>query len=662
MAITHLTAIEARTQSVHGVSEGGHFLSVPYYAASMERRPLLPAWGSQAREQALRWLYRHQHNSLVAGVLAGIVNRIISTPYQISAPNDFKAEVGHTLLREALFGKGYEWWLSQVVLNFLRHDRGVWIEKIGYGNPADRLIGTPLAIGYLDPLKTYPTGDDLFPVVYASRDGKWHKMHHTRIEHLLDMPDGDDDYPELGLCAFSRAISVAEREILMSEYISTGLDDEPQPGLLAITNLNEEQFKVAVNSYKDEQKRLEKPVYGRTVMLFGIDPSMPIDVKSIPFSTAPEKFDLVAYTTLDANMLAAAIGIDILDFWQLTGNALGTGTQSEILAEKGKGKLLGRIYKSIERMMNLALLPVDCEFSFEYKDPQQDAKLAQVASTWTGTVTSLQSAGTISSLEARQMLANEVESFRDVLLDADGQVRLPDDNEDEREPNVDEVDGATEDDDQEEDANKPEATLDEKPVEKAFMDTSAEFVDNFTALVSLYQEGAVSKRSLGARMRVQLKQAGMKAFADGLEAGGVPREELDTDERAQVLAWLSRQSQYVRRFADEITKRPLPQTVIIDRAAMWVRKSLQDIRYAGLLAADKNGMYEFTGDDGEESCRTCQAAKGQIHRMKTWANAELRPGVDTHSFECGGWRCDHHLVKTTERARGRLYRIPRSAA
>jgi len=662
MAITHLTPIEAREQSVHGVSKGEHFLSLPYtYAASMERRPLLPAWGSQAREQALRWLYRHQHNSLVAGVLAGIVNRIISTPYQISAPNDFKAEVGHTLLREALFGKGYEWWLSQVILNFLRHDRGVWIEKIGYGNPADRLIGAPLSIGYLDPLKSYPTGDDLFPVIYASRDGKWHKLHHTRVEHLLDMPDGDDDYPELGLCAFSRAVAVAEREILMSEYVSTGLDDEPQPGILAITNLTEEQFKTAVNTYKDDLTRLEKPVYGRTVMLFGIDPSLPIDVKSVPFSTAPEKFDLVAYTTLDANMLAAAIGIDILDFWQLSGNALGTGTQSEILAEKGKGKLLGRIYKSIQRMMNLSLLPVDCEFSFEYKDPQQDAKLAQVAGTWTTTVTSLQSTGTISSLEARQMLANEVESFRDVLLDADGQVRLPDDNEDEQEPNVDEVDGAAENGDKEEGTDKPDATLDE-PVEKAFMDTAAEFSDNFAALVNLYQDGAVSKRSLSARLRQQLKTLGMQAFADGLEAGGVPREELDTEEKAQVLAWLSRQSGYIRHFADEITDRPLPQPVIADRASMWVRKSLQEAHYAGQMAADKNGMYEFVGEDGEENCMTCKAAKGQIHRMKTWTKAELRPGVDGHNYECKGFRCQHTLKRTTERARGRLYRIPRHAA
>jgi hypothetical protein len=64
-------------------------------------------------------------------------------------------------------------------------------------------------------------------------------------------------------------------------------------------------------------------------------------------------------------------------------------------------------------------------------------------------------------------------------------------------------------------------------------------------------------------------------------------------------------------------------------------------------------MYEFTGEDGAESCSDCQRLKGQRHRMKDWTRKGLRPRVDTSAFECGGWMCQHVLARTTDRASGK---------
>jgi hypothetical protein len=77
---------------------------------------------------------------------------------------------------------------------------------------------------------------------------------------------------------------------------------------------------------------------------------------------------------------------------------------------------------------------------------------------------------------------------------------------------------------------------------------------------------------------------------------------------------------------------------------MWWNKSVLPMYDAGQLSANENQMMEFTGDDGEESCQQCTLLKGQRHRHKWWARMAFRPGIDTDSFDCGGWKCQHVLV------------------
>jgi hypothetical protein len=87
---------------------------------------------------------------------------------------------------------------------------------------------------------------------------------------------------------------------------------------------------------------------------------------------------------------------------------------------------------------------------------------------------------------------------------------------------------------------------------------------------------------------------------------------------------------------------------------MWWRKTMQPFYYAGLESAQRNAMMEFAGDDGLESCVTCRRLKGQRHRLKDWKRKQLRPQVDTSSFECGGWRCEHKLIPVAGKATGKF--------
>lgn len=186
---------------------------------------------------------------------------------------------------------------------------------------------------------------------------------------------------------------------------------------------------------------------------------------------------------------------------------------------------------------------------------------------------------------------------------------------------------------------------------KAYGSTRTEFVASLSDLIKGGLQDEVTRRRFGIVMRAQLRRLGQQAYEDGLKAGGID-DPIDEDGQAWVMGWLADQSDYVTRFANELFKQGLTPDEVSNRAEMWANKSLEGPYNAGLTSADKNGLYEFVGDDGAESCKTCQRLRGQRHRLKDWHKKKLIPRRDTKSFECGGWRCMHRLQRVTGKAQG----------
>jgi hypothetical protein len=60
------------------------------------------------------------------------------------------------------------------------------------------------------------------------------------------------------------------------------------------------------------------------------------------------------------------------------------------------------------------------------------------------------------------------------------------------------------------------------------------------------------------------------------------------------------------------------------------------------VAAAKDVMLTFAGDDGAESCSDCTKYKGKRHKASWWVkNNAVPPNRD---FECKGYNCQHALV------------------
>ncbi len=126
----------------------------------------------------------------------------------------------------------------------------------------------------------------------------------------------------------------------------------------------------------------------------------------------------------------------------------------------------------------------------------------------------------------------------------------------------------------------------------------------------------VTSRRFDTLMRAQLAKGGRQAYKDGLEDGGIEAPELDDDDLTEIAAILADQAQYITDFVTRVFSGDSQMTPEA-RAIAWANKSLEAFYQAGLLSADRNGLYEWKYGDTEH-CDDCRRLNGQRHRLKEW--------------------------------------------
>lgn len=669
------------------------------YALTSARGPLLPARGTRLRELNLKEYYYHDYNTLFRSVIVGLSKRIISTPREVKAPESY-GDYWEDFFNFADLGKGWDTFVSKLVAAYSMFDTGAFIEVIGPGmalEPGDPtyeyyraraglmqgetvpasltpIIGRVTGVSVLDTLRCRLTGDSEYPVIYYDIDNKFHLMHYTRVIQFVDSEAADDSMPGYGDCALARAIGPVNRQILMDRYIETLLDDNPPPGIMTVQNLTETQFEGAVTKMQQRQQTDIKGEWGRTVQLFGLQPEITPKVEFVSFSKAPENFDREKYTTLDAREIAAAVGVDIQDFWELSGGGIGTGTQSEILHQKSKGKAFGSLLKRLERTFNL-ILPTDCEFEWKYVDPEEDRERAEIAQLW---ATTQQIAADVMTPESRLlMMVNQIEAVKDAVTDEKGDiVRWPVDDPKTPEqvsnaplaaslpipePTVDPAQGAPGSDVMIGDAraHKHDHAHSVWDIDlatynlKAFGAQSEAFKADFKKIVDFAREGVVSQAGVRSALRRTLLQRGAPSYRDGLRDAGADLEGYTSAqiERA-VTDWLASQNTYINRFVDEVYSHGLTDAQVGTRAELWANKSLREIYYRGMAAGAGQARFKWTLGATEEHCRTCLMLNGQVHQIRAFITRGLIPG--SRNLVCGGWYCDCRMERTDDRAHGNI--------
>ncbi len=622
------------------------------------RGPILPPRGMKERDRILRIFDRHDYDGLWQGAASGVVKKLSNVSWKINGP-PARVQYYQDILGYAHFGHGFEYLQKLVIRDFLSQSYGGIYEIAGPGEPNEPLIETATGLNHLDSGRCYVTGNPIYPVLYYSLwDGRLHRMHASRVYMLVDDPLPDERYFGIGTCALERAIAISQRQIRMGEYIDALLDDKPQPGILGLTGVSDNAWNLKVQQYMQDQQNDERPIFGRTLVLTSLDPNASVKAEVIPFSQTPEKFDFIKYNDLDVSAVALALGVDRQELWELAGRSLGSGSQSAILAMKSRAKLYGDVLTGVERFMNWAFLPKDCEFEYVDHDAQADVsqtaidlQLAQIAQT-------LSAVPGINPLEVKKFLVASSARYQDALTDDSGKIVV--DSVDPQTPAQQvqtdaALTGATPLDAPQAPASVaprvPTAQLAAQAQQKAYSATSADFRNRFADILSRAASGTLGRAQAESYMLSLLLSSGTKAFQDGLAEGGVT-DPPDDDDLQMIQDFVADQIDYLDPLLDAAFGGALPADQADMRADMWANKSLTQMVSAGRLSADSNGMYMFTGADGKENCPTCKRLKGQQHRFKDWDRKRLIPGRDTEGFDCGGWQCRHRLIKASGAAIG----------
>ena len=225
-----------------------------------------------------------------------------------------------------------------------------------------RIVG----LHHLDPLRCYFTNDAQTPVIYQALDGKWHELKWWQVGIFSDMPDVTEQSGGAGVCAAEGAYSQIRKLAAIEQYITDKVTGRRPLALQIVSGMNDRQIRDAVDSGRADADRKGYVQFMGALVVTAPNPD--ISLITVPLAELPDGFD--RKQEFDIALLAYAdnVGLDPQDLQPLTGQALGTGAQSQVLDEKSKGRGLKLLAEDLGKWLNEFVLPESVQFAWYSKD------------------------------------------------------------------------------------------------------------------------------------------------------------------------------------------------------------------------------------------------------------------------------------------------------
>ena len=175
---------------------------------------------------------------------------------------------------------------------------------------------------------------------------------------------------------------------------------------------------------------------------------------------------------------------------------------------------------------------------------------------------------------------------------------------------------------------------------------SAQYSADLMEALHNYADGSMGMVDARNDFRQAMTEAFSSAFDAGYADGGGDPEHMTS----AALDWLyARQQEETQNILDlfRTLKEQMSADPPVDIGA-WIsdrsggyNQTLADIYSMGTIFGKGDEVLTFDGDDGDESCETCQQLKGTSMPASEVAAQDLFPYRGNTNFECGGWHCRH---------------------
>jgi hypothetical protein len=565
--------------------------------------------------------------------------------------------------------------------------------------------GPLAALFTVDPSTCRLTGDIDKPLEYTSgRDGDSKQWGPNDYFRVTSMPSTRESMNGLGFCAMSRCIELAQILVGVFDHDKEQLGAKAPKGILTIAGLTQEQWIEALNDAESDQKAQESRFFSNILALASADGTVTANL--VPFSSLPSGgFDQQKFVEMIICGYALALGYDPREFWPISSGSLG-GTGTEIENQHRRATTKGGLDFALGFQEKLQdELPDTLEFEIEQRDVNgeiSEVDLKQKVVTMINdlrTKPNPEEPADITFDEARSMLV-EFKIIPEEWTETEEPVNVTDTEDNANANNLERerVQRAMEKFPDEEiviyssktnkfrtlasaaDSSKkrsfympkvlgkgrgpgrpdsPRAVARDIDVKKKmipdekkrqydgdFTTTQAAYNDAVYTIVRDYLDGSDRATSYKTAFKRNMVEAFASAVENGVLDGGGELP-LEGDEDALLTAAQGAELGYIDSLFDELkTKRDAgtvdPENEAQARADGYTA-TLVGLYNQAVLMAMKNKMVTFVGDDGVNSCETCQWLQGQRHRAKWFIDNGYVPPNGENIVCAPGGHCKHKL-------------------
>ena len=351
---------------------GGLWIRLPFHLWGMTADDMLPQrlpsywstygiWNSK-REFILRSTI--QHEDYWAGAVGIATTKVACKSWEVKGDVPLRVKRSQEMLKLVNFHGGWVNLMSQTVMDYLLTNNGWFIEIVRASSALNSQI---LGLVHLDSLRAIRTGDPETPVVYRDQRGALHELKPHQVIYGSDMPDPMETWFGIGHCAAERSYRSITKIEAIENYVYEKITGRRPKKLSFVNMANVTQLKNAILGAEGEADQKGYVAYMGAVII-PVPGEKPPGVAEVEVAGLPEDFERKQELDLALLDYGNNIGLDPQELQPLSGQPLGTATQSQVLDDKQQGRGLQAFLQDFSHQINWWVIPDLTTFAFVEKD------------------------------------------------------------------------------------------------------------------------------------------------------------------------------------------------------------------------------------------------------------------------------------------------------
>lgn len=364
----------------------------------------LPTWGrdTHARDAELRKIWMRE--PLLKSAVIQRAVQYAKLPFMLDGEAERMKGIYTKVLASVDRQQGWIRMWTKVVIDALTRDNGGWVEIIRL---EDKATSPTVSLRHLDSARCQRTGNPDAPMRYKDLHGSWHEMKYYQCFDIVDAPMPDEEAYGTQLCAVSRILEAAQAMRDLRRYKNEKIGGRWNRSIHLTTGVSQAYIDDMLEKQANSADAAGLLHYLAPLILASHQADKPVSHVEIPLASLPDGFDDDVTFQQYIVELALAFLADPQDFAPLTGGHMGTGAQSQTLAQKGRSKGPDLFMSQVEFIMNFkGIVPASLTFKYGAQDETADSEKVMIQWRHSQIITQLITSGAITPRVGARMLVD----------------------------------------------------------------------------------------------------------------------------------------------------------------------------------------------------------------------------------------------------------------